>query len=132
MNAIGRIAGMSLGAILLGALCGSAARAQGPEVLAPIVVDAAAPIVVQAVKPKPSGLAKYEGFEMNANIAQITVRAKGNDLTIRTFTLSEGASAKMQQIIDKGGYQYGDKVTVMYDASSLKAVRVKGKPSRPL
>jgi hypothetical protein len=69
---------------------------------------------------------------MNANIAQITVRAKGNDMSIQTFSLSQGASEKMQQIIDKGGYQYGDKVTVVYDPTSLKAVRVKGKPSRPL
>jgi hypothetical protein len=132
MKVFDRIACVGLGAMVLSALCGSAARAQGPEVLAPVVMDTAVPMVVQAIKPKPSGLAKYEGFVMNANIAQITVRAKGNDLTIRTFTLSEGASAKMQQIIDKGGYQYGDKVTVMYDATSLKAVKVKGKPSRAL
>jgi hypothetical protein len=69
---------------------------------------------------------------MNANIAQITVRAKGNDLGIRTFSLSEAAAAKMQQIVDKGGYQYGDKVTIMYDPTSLKAIKIKGKPSKPL
>jgi hypothetical protein len=38
----------------------------------------------------------------------------------------------MQKIIDKGGYQYGDKVTVLYDPSSQKAVQVKGKPSKAL
>jgi hypothetical protein len=38
----------------------------------------------------------------------------------------------MQQLVDKGGYQYGDKVTVMYDPSSLKAIKVKGKASRAL
>jgi len=36
-------------------------------------------------------------------------------MTIRTFPLSQNASTKMQQIIDKGGYQYGDKVTVYYN-----------------
>ena len=84
------------------------------------MVDTAVPIIVNAIKPKPSGLAKFEGTVMNANIAQITVRAKGNDMAIQTFTLSRQASARMQQIIDKGGFQYGDKVTVMYDPSSLK------------
>lgn len=132
MKAFGRIAGVGLPALVLAALCGSPARAQGPEVLVPVVVDTAAPIVVSAVKPKPSGLAKYEGFVMHANTAQITVRAKGNDMAVRTFTLSEAASAKMQQIIDRGGFQYGDKVTVLYDPSSLKAVKIKGKPSRAL
>jgi len=53
-------------------------------------------------------------------------------LALQTFSLGEKASAKMQQIIDKGGYQYGDKITVYYDPQSLKAVKFKGKPSRPI
>jgi len=69
---------------------------------------------------------------MHANIAQITVRSKGNDLAIRTFPLSQAAAAKMQQIVDKGGYQYGDKVTVLYDSSSQTAIKIKGKPSKAL
>jgi hypothetical protein len=108
------------------------ASAQVPASAVPIIVDTAVPIVVNAVKPKPTGLAKFEGFVMNANIAQITVRAKGNDLGIRTFTLSQTASTKMQQIVDKGGYQYGDKVTIMYDPASLQAIKIKGKPSKPI
>jgi hypothetical protein len=132
MKALSGIAGVGLTAFVLAGLCSPAARAQGPEVVAPIVLDTAVPIVIKAVTPKPSGLSKFEGFVMNANIAQITVHAKGDDMTIQTFSLSEAASAKMQQIVDKGGYQYGDKVTVMYDASSLKAIKVKGKPSRPI
>jgi hypothetical protein len=112
----------------------SPARAQGPiPVVVPIVVDTAAPIIVSAVKPKPKpGVAKFEGFVMHANIAQITVRAKGNDMAVRTFPLSDSAIAKMQQIVDKGGYQYGDKVTVLYDSTSLKALKVKGKPSKAI
>jgi len=117
--------------LLLSGVCCPPALAQVP-VVAPIVVDTAVPIIVQAVKPKPSGLAKFEGFVMHANIAQITVRAKGNDLAIRTFALSDRAATKMQQIVDKGGYQYGDKVTVFYDPASEKAIKVKGKPSKPL
>jgi len=42
----------------------------------------------------------------------------GTNLSIQTFPLSEAASAKMQQIIDKGGYQYGDKVKLEYDPQS--------------
>ena len=121
------------GIVLLGVMGVPRAAAQVP-ILAPIVVDTAAPIIVNAVKPKPkvTGLARFEGFVMNANTAQITVRAKGNDLTIETFPLSETASAKMQQIIDKGGYQYGDKVVLEYDPQSMKVVRFKGKPSKAL
>jgi hypothetical protein len=127
-----KIAAAGLAAVVLADLCSPAARGQGPEVLAPIVVNTAVPIVVNAVKPKPSGLAKFEGFVMHASAVQITVRAKGNDMSIQTFALSEAAGAKMRETIDKGGFQYGDKVTVLYDPSSLKAVKVKGKPSPAL
>jgi len=109
------------------------AAAQAP-VIVPIVVDTAAPIVVAVVKPKPkpTGLDKFEGFVMHANNAQITVRAKGNDMAIRTFPLSQAASSRMQKIIDKGGYQYGDKVTVFYTPATSEAIKVKGKPSKPI
>ena len=121
-------------ALLLAAGLSSPARAQGPiPAVVPIVVDTAVPIIVNTVKPKPKpGIAKFEGFVMNANIAQISLRAKGNDLAIRTFPLSPAAAGKMQKVVDKGGYQYGDKVTVLYDAASEKAVRIKGKPSKSL
>lgn len=101
---------------------------------APVVVDTAAPILVNAVKPKPkaSGLVKFEGYVMNANIAQITARAKKSELTIQTFPLSQEASAKMQKIVDKGGYQYGDKVTVFYNPTTMQAMKFKGKPSKPI
>jgi len=133
MNRTIKLAGFALPLIVIAAgVFSSPAAAQVPAPVVPIVVDTAEAIVVNVVKPKPSGLAKFEGFVMNSNIAQITVRAKGNDQAIRTFSLSEAAAAKMQQIVDKGGYQYGDKVTVLYDPTSLKAVKIKGKPSKPL
>jgi hypothetical protein len=128
-----KLAGFALLMMVVAAgVFSSPAAAQVPAPVVPIVVDTAVPVIVNAVKPKPSGLAKFEGFVMNSNIVQITVRAKGDDQAIRTFSLSEAAAAKMQQIVDKGGYQYGDKVTVLYDPSSLKAVKIKGKPSKPL
>ncbi len=105
------------------------AQAQDP-VLTPVVAEVAAPIIIKALTPKPSGLGKFEGFVMNSNTVQITVRAKGDDMAIQTFTLSEQASAKMLETINKGGYQWGDKVTVLFDPTSRKAVKIKGKPSR--
>jgi hypothetical protein len=101
---------------------------------APIIVDTAVPILVNAVKPKPkaNGLVKFEGLVMHANIAQITARAKNSELTIQTFPLSQEASAKMQQVVDKGGFQYGDKVTIYYNPTTMQAIKFKGKPSKPI
>ena len=133
MKSFSKVAGFGLPLLLAvsGALS-SPAAAQTP--VAPIVVDTAVPIIVNAVKPKPkpTGLAKFQGYVQNANIAQITVRAKGNDLSIQTFPLSEAVSAKMQQIIDNGGYQYGDKVTVYFDPTTKQALNFKGKPSKAM
>jgi len=113
--------------VLAGVSCG-VAQAQDP-----IVVGTAAAAVVQAIRPKKqSPYPKFEGTIMNSNNVLITVRSKQNELAVRTFTLTEEASQKMQKIIDKGGYQYGDKVTVFFDPTTNKAIKVKGKPSKPI
>ena len=113
------------------ALAAAAASAQVPASVAVPVIETAVPIIVGTLKPnKGPQPPKFEGTVINATVAQITVRAKGNDMAIQTFPLAPDASAKMLQIIDKGGYQYGDKVTVFFDPDSKKALKVKGKPSK--
>jgi len=120
--------------VAAGAFTGATAHAQLPgpvaAAAAEAAVDTAVPIVVKTIKPHKSSQPKFEGTVVNATIAQITVRAKDNEMAIQTFPLSEQASSKMLAIIDKGGYQYGDKVTVFYDPDSKKALKVKGKPSK--
>ncbi len=135
MKSITKITGIGLPLMLAASgVFSTPAAAQGPATVPIIIADTAAPIIIAAVKPKPkqTGLGKFEGFVMHANNAQITVRAKGNDMTIRTFPLSQNASTKMQQLIDKGGYQYGDKVTVYYNPATEQAIKFKGKPSKPI
>jgi len=123
----------ALGLALLATLGASGAAAQDP-ILTPVIVNEAAPIIIKALtpKPKPVGVQKFEGYIVNANTAQVTVRAKGNDMGIQTFALNPEVATRMQKIVDNGGYQYGDKITVYYDATSRVAVKIKGKPSRPL
>jgi len=123
----------ALGIIALGTLATPRARAQDP-ILTPIIVSEAAPIIVSAVKPKPkpTGTVKLRTDTLFPYTTLFRSRARGNDLAIQTFTLSQPVAAKMQQIVDKGGYQYGDKITVYYDAQTHQALKIKGKPSRPL
>jgi hypothetical protein len=129
-----KIAGLSFVAMVMTGVFNTPVRAQLPEAIKPVVIDTAVPIIVNTIKPKSktAGLGRFDGYVMHANTIQITVRARGNDMSLQTFALSERASSEMQTIVDRGGYQYGDKVTVYYDPTSLKAVKVKGKPSRPL
>jgi hypothetical protein len=132
MKSLATLGGFALPVAFAALVMCPRAEAQSPATIVPIVLDTAVPIVVNAVKPKPTGLSKFEGYVMNANVAQITVRAKGNDMAIQTFALSPQAAAKMQVIVDKGGYQYGDKITLLYDPASLQVIKLKGKPSKAL
>ena len=114
-------------AVLMG-LGGGVAAAQDP-----VVIATAASIALQTIKPKKKDLhPKFEGTVMNSNNVLITVRSKENELGVQTFNLSPEASVKMQKIIDKGGYQYGDKVTVYFDPTTHQALKVKGKASKPI
>lgn len=134
MKKVLSLAGLSaLGLVALGSLAAPRAAAQDP-VVTPIIAGEAAATVVKTVAPKhkPAGTQKFQGYFLNGNPAQVTLKARGNDMSIQTFSLSEGASAKMQRIIGKGGYQHGDKITVYYDPQTHKALKFKGKPSRPL
>jgi hypothetical protein len=115
-------------ALILAALLFPALPAVSQE---PKSIPVDKPIVVKDSKPK-NKYGKFQGTVMHANIAQITVRGAENELAIRTFPLSQEAAGKMQRIIDQGGYQYGDKVTVVFDPVTQQAVKIKGKPSRPI
>jgi hypothetical protein len=109
-----------LSLVFLAALAGlAAAPAQAQD----------APIVVKQPKVK---TAKFKGTVIHANRLQITVRALENERVVRTFQLSGEMQEKMQKIIDKGGYQYGDKVEIHHPQGSEVAVKIKGKPSKPL
>ena len=131
MKKVFQLAG--LGILAFASVGVSRAAAQDP-VLTPIIVNEVAPIVVNAIKPKPKadGLAKFEGTVLHADRAQVTLKALGNDMSIQTFALSAAAAEKMQQVVDKGGYQYGDKIKLEYDPQSMQVVKFKGKPSKPL
>jgi len=130
MKFFAKFVGLGLPLLVAGAFC-PVAEAQAPAVP---VIDTTVPIVIGVIKPKPkaNGLVKFEGFVLHANTAQITARAKNDERSIQTFSLSQEASTKMQQIVDKGGYQWGDKVTVYYDPGTMKAFKFKGKPSKPI
>ncbi len=112
-------------------LLASALVAAAAPALAQQAVDTSHPIVVKQTKPK-STLLRFEGEVLHATSVAITVRSKDNERIIRTFSYSPQVQEQMQQIIDQGGYQYGDKIVIRYQAGSEVAQKIKGKPSKPL
>ena len=84
------------------------------------------------VKPRKVRMEKFRGEVLHANTAQITVRSRENERVVRTFTLSPEARDRMQKTIDRGGYQYGDRVEIEHAPGQDVALRIKGRPSKPL
>ena len=49
----------------------------------------------------------------------------------QTFSYSPEVRDQMIKILNKGGYQYGDKVVIHYKPGTTTAVKLQGKPSKP-
>ena len=62
----------------------------------------------------------------------IQVRSLANTMEIHTFTYSDKIHGAMVDLLNQGGYQYGDKVEIQYQPGSEVALKIKGKPSKPL
>ena len=113
------------------AISASPARAQ-----APAAVAAAAPIISEIIssvsaKPKPQGnWLKAEVIHADSNT--IIVREQSNGMMIHTFNFAPELKDKMQAILDHGGFQYGDKVSILFQPGQTVALKIHGKPSKPL
>lgn len=80
-------------------------------------------------QPKPIK-GKFEVMHMQPT--SIQVRSVTNPAAIQTFTYSDSIRDRIQQILANGGYQYGDDVIIEYWPDKQIAVKITGKPSKPL
>ena len=69
---------------------------------------------------------------IHADSNSMVVREQGNGMMIYTFTYAPQLQAVMQRIVDQGGYQYGDKIKILYQRGQTVALQVRGKPSKAL
>ncbi len=113
------------------AISAGAAQAQVVEsvVAAPIVTK-----IIRTVMPKgtPAGMSWLKGEVILASANSIVVREQGNEMAIHSFSFTPELKDKMQAVLDKGGYQYGDKVNILYETGQTVAIRIHGKPSKPI
>jgi len=66
---------------------------------------------------------------MMSNAIQVQSLAERRE--IHTFVYSDRIRGRMQYLFNHGGYQYGDRVKILYQPDSEIALRIKGKPSKP-
>lgn len=116
-------------AVICSALTCAARAVPAQTVLSP-------PIVVRstgASSSATSGAQMWLRAEViHADSHSMVVREQGNERMIHTFTYAEGLQPRMQQIADSGGYQYGDKVKILYQQGQTVALKIHGRPSKPL
>jgi hypothetical protein len=91
--------------------------------------DASAPMVVKQIPPKAVWL---KAEVIHADNHSIMVREQATARAIHTFTYDDRIKGKMQQIVDQGGYQTGDKVKILYMPGQSVAMKIQGKPSKPI
>lgn len=96
-----------------------------------------APIVIRNLSGSSSSQAVSAGQQwlraevIHADAHSIIVREQANERMIHTFTYAGNLQGHMQQIQDAGGYQYGDKVKILYQAGQTVALKIHGHPSKP-
>jgi len=72
-----------------------------------------------------------KGEVVRADANSLTVRHLDNALALETFAFAPGLQDKMRKLFDRGGYQYGDKVSVLHQPGQSVALKIHGKPSKP-
>jgi hypothetical protein len=108
-----------------GAVWAAAVPVRAQETTAPMIK--AKPMRTAAAKPTRT---RFEVLHMMTTAIQ--VRSLVNQREIHTFAYSDQIRDQMQKLLDQGGYQYGDKIQIRYQPGTEVALKIKGKPSKPL
>jgi len=82
--------------------------------------------------PIPEGSEWLKAEVIHADAVTLIVRERANGYAVHTFNFSTELQPKMQAMLDKGGFQYGDKVSILFMEGQTVALRIHGKPSKPL
>ena len=108
-------------------VCVAVAPARAQVTTAPAIHVTAKAAHTQEAKPAKT---RFEVLHMTTS--GIQVRSLVNGLEIHTFIYSDQIRDAMLKLIDQGGYQYGDKIEIQYKPGTDVALKIKGRPSKPI
>lgn len=108
----------------------AAAAAAAASVVAPVITRVYD--VVTRRQPTPEGSEWLKAEVVHADAVTLIVRERENGYAVHTFNFSPELQPKMQAMLDKGGFQYGDRVSILFMPGQTVALRVHGKPSKSL
>jgi hypothetical protein len=108
----------------------AAAAAAAASVVSPVITRVYD--VVTRRQPTPEGSEWLKAEVVHADAVTLIVRERENGYAVHTFNFSPDLQPKMQAMLDKGGFQYGDRVSILFMPGQTVALRVHGKPSKSL
>jgi hypothetical protein len=108
----------------------AAAAAAAASVVSPVITRVYE--VVTRRQPTPEGSEWLKAEVVHADAVTLIVRERENGYAVHTFNFSAELQPKMQAMLDKGGFQYGDRVSILFMPGQTVALRVHGKPSKSL
>jgi hypothetical protein len=91
------------------------------------------PITVRIKTPKPPKphYGTFKGQVLHMDSQSIIVRDPKNTSIVKTFSYTPELSKKLNNLIARGGYQYGDRVQVRYASGGTVAQSITGRASKP-
>jgi hypothetical protein len=113
-------------------LLAAASAVCAAAVPAPAQVTTAPVIQAKSVRTKETKPTKTRFQVLHMMSTGIQVQSLVNEREIHTFTYSDQIRDQMQKLLDKNGYQFGDKVLIEYQPGTDVALKIKGKPSKPI
>jgi hypothetical protein len=84
-----------------------------------------------SLSPQTQKIIKTHFVVMHMMYQSLQVRSVADARELHTFSYSPAIRDKMQNILNAGGYQFGDNVVVWYKPGENIAYKIKGKPSKP-
>lgn len=88
------------------------------------------PITVKIKTPKPH-YDTFRGVVLHMDAQSIIVRDPKNASIVKTFSYTPELSKRLKKRIDRGGYQFGDRVQLKYASGGTVAQSIAGKASKP-
>ena len=108
-----------------------AQNGSGTGITSPIVVHQAPTTTKPTKKPSSSSNTWMKAEVLHSDGNSMVVAEQGNERVIHTFTYADKVRPQMRKITDAGGYQYGDRIKILYVPGSTVALKIHGKPSKP-
>jgi hypothetical protein len=104
-----------------------AACIAAPAARAQVTTGKTITVKVKTPKPRKPKLEIFNGEVLHMDANSIMVRDASNTAMVMTFTYTPALSKKLQKLLARGGYPYGERVRVKYAKGSTVAQGISGK-----